>query len=677
MSKIIGIDLGTTNSVCAIMEAGEPTVITSAEGGRLIPSVVAINPKNNERLVGQIARRQAITNPENTIASVKRFMGRKFNDPVVQEALQHVSYKVVDATNGDVRVVMNGRDYSPPEISAMILQKIKADAEAYLGEPVTQAVITVPAYFNDAQRQATKDAGRIAGLEVLRIINEPTASALAHGLDKIDQDYKIAVYDLGGGTFDISILEVSEGVFEVLSTNGDTFLGGDDFDRRIINWVADIFQVEHGIDLRQDRTALQRLKEAAEKAKIELSTVLETEINLPYITADASGPKHLIITLSRAKLEQLTEDLIDRSIGPVKLAMEDAGLSPADIDDVILVGGMTRMPAVQEAVRNLFGKDPHKGVNPDEVVAVGAAIQAGVLGGDVKDILLLDVTPLTLSIETLGGIATPMIDRNTTIPSSKTQLFTTASDNQRQVEIVIAQGERPLIRDNKILGRFILDGIPPAPRGVPQIEVTFDIDANGILHVHAQDKNTGRKQSIQITASSGLSEDEIQRLVQEAEAHKADDERRRKLVSERNRADAVVFQTQKAMQEAGDALPEEMTASLNGKITAVQEASSGEDPDVLQAATDDLLTASQQIGQYLYQKQQAEEAAQAAAEAQAEAETEPHPEPAPESETTPEAEAEAAPEPESAAPEDGPIPAAAPEESEVEDTTFREAEDEE
>ena len=677
MSKIIGIDLGTTNSVCAIMEAGEPTVITSAEGGRLIPSVVAINPKNNERLVGQIARRQAITNPENTIASVKRFMGRKFNDPVVQEALQHVSYKVVDATNGDVRVVMNGRDYSPPEISAMILQKIKADAEAYLGEPVTQAVITVPAYFNDAQRQATKDAGRIAGLEVLRIINEPTASALAHGLDKIDQDYKIAVYDLGGGTFDISILEVSEGVFEVLSTNGDTFLGGDDFDRRIINWVADIFQVKHGIDLRQDRTALQRLKEAAEKAKIELSTVLETEINLPYITADASGPKHLIITLSRAKLEQLTEDLIDRSIGPVKLAMEDAGLSPADIDDVILVGGMTRMPAVQEAVRNLFGKDPHKGVNPDEVVAVGAAIQAGVLGGDVKDILLLDVTPLTLSIETLGGIATPMIDRNTTIPSSKTQLFTTASDNQRQVEIVIAQGERPLIRDNKILGRFILDGIPPAPRGVPQIEVTFDIDANGILHVHAQDKNTGRKQSIQITASSGLSEDEIQRLVQEAEAHKADDERRRKLVSERNRADAVVFQTQKAMQEAGDALPEEMTASLNGKITAVQEASSGEDPDVLQAATDDLLTASQQIGQYLYQKQQAEEAAQAAAEAQAEAETEPHPEPAPESETTPEAEAEAAPEPESAAPEDGPIPAAAPEESEVEDTTFREAEDEE
>ena len=669
MSKIIGIDLGTTNSVCAVMDAGEPTVITSAEGGRLVPSVVAINPKTGERLVGQIARRQAITNPENTIASVKRFMGRKFDDPVVQEALQHVSYQVVEAANGDVRVMMNGRDYSPPEISAMILQKIKADAEAYLGETITQAVITVPAYFNDAQRQATKDAGRIAGLEVLRIINEPTASALAYGLDKIDQDYKIAVYDLGGGTFDISILEVSEGVFEVLSTNGDTFLGGDDFDRRIINWVADVFQVEHGIDLRQDRTALQRLKEAAEKAKIELSTVLETEINLPYITADASGPKHLIVTLSRAKLEQLTEDLVERTIGPVKLALEDAGLTPADVDDVILVGGMTRMPAVQEAVRQLFGKDPHKGVNPDEVVAVGAAIQAGVLGGEVKDILLLDVTPLTLSIETLGGIATAMIERNTTIPTSKTQLFTTASDNQRQVEIVIAQGERPMIRDNKILGRFILDGIPPAPRGVPQIEVTFDIDANGILHVSARDKNTGREQSIKITASSGLSEDEIQRLVEEAEAHKAEDERRRKLVSERNRADAVVFQTQKAMQEAGDALPAEMVTDLNAKIAAVQEASGGEDPDILQAATDALLTASQQIGQYLYQKQE-EEAARAAAEAEAapepetsaEAETEPEPEAPAE-----EAEAEEAPAAEAEAPADEPIPAAPPEETAAEE----------
>jgi len=653
MSKIIGIDLGTTNSVCAVMEGGEPTVITSAEGGRLAPSVVAINPKNNERMVGQVARRQAITNPENTIASVKRFMGRKFNDPVVQEALKHVSYRIFAADNGDLRLEMNGREYAPPEISAMILQKIKADAEAYLSEPVTQAVITVPAYFNDAQRQATKDAGRIAGLEVLRIINEPTASALAYGLDKIDKDYKIAVYDLGGGTFDISILEVSEGVFEVLSTNGDTFLGGDDFDRRIINWVADVFQVEHGIDLRQDRTALQRLKEASEKAKIELSTVLESEINLPYITADASGPKHLVVTLSRAKLEQLTEDLIARSIAPTKLALEDAGLTPADVDDVILVGGMTRMPAVQEAVRKLFGKNPHKGVNPDEVVAVGAAIQAGVLGGEVKDILLLDVTPLTLSIETLGGIATPMIERNTTIPTSKSQLFTTASDNQHQVEIVIAQGERPLIQDNKILGRFILDGIPPAPRGVPQVEVAFDIDANGILNVHAQDKKTGRKQSIKITASSGLSEDEIQRLVQEAEAHKAEDERHRKLIGERNRADAVIFQTQKAMQEAGDVLPEDMAADLNAKIAATQEASTGEDPDALLAATDALLTASQQIGRILYQKQQEEEAARAAAEAEAAAQ--------------PETEADSEPQP----------AADAPEEPEVEDADFREAKESE
>jgi molecular chaperone DnaK len=627
MSKIIGIDLGTTNSVCAVMDGGEPTVITSAEGGRLVPSVVAINPKNDERMVGQIAHRQAIMNPENTIASVKRFMGRKFNDPVVQEALQHVSYQVVPADNGDVRVVMNGRKYSPPEISAMILQKIKTDAEAYLGEPVTQAVITVPAYFNDSQRQATKDAGRIAGLDVLRIINEPTASALAHGLDKTDEDYKIAVYDLGGGTFDISILEVSDGVFEVLSTNGDTFLGGDDFDRRIINWVADIFQVEHGIDLRQDRTSLQRLKEAAEKAKIELSTVLETEINLPYITADASGPKHLVVTLSRAKLEQITEDIVQRTVGPVRQALEDAKLSPAAIDEVILVGGMTRMPAVQEAVRQLFGQDLHKGVNPDEVVAVGAGVQAGVLGGDVKDILLLDVTPLTLSIETLGGIATPMIDRNTTIPTSKTQFFTTASDNQRQVEIVIVQGERTLIKDNKILGRFILDQIPRAPRGVPQIEVTFDIDANGILHVSAKDKKTGREQSIKITASSGLSEEEIQRLMEEAEAHKAEDERHRKLIGERNRADAVIFQTQNAMQEAGDALPEDLTRTLQAKIAATQEAMTSDDSDALQAATDALLTESQQIGQFLYQQQQAASETEELEEAEPQVETPSHEEP--------------------------------------------------
>ena len=620
MSKIIGIDLGTTNSVCAVMEGGEPTVITTAEGGRLTPSVVAVNPKTRERMVGQIARRQAITNAENTIFSVKRFMGRKFTDPVVQEAIKHVPYRVAEAPNGDVRVVMHGREYAPPEISAMILQKIKTDAEAYLGEPVTQAVITVPAYFNDAQRQATKDAGRIAGLEVLRIINEPTASALAYGLDKKGQDLKVAVYDLGGGTFDISILEIGDGVFEVLSTSGDTFLGGDDFDRRIINWIADIFQVEHGIDLRQDRTALQRLKEAAEKAKIELSTMLETEINLPYITADATGPKHLIVTLTRAKLEQLTEDLVERTISPCRQALKDAGLSPQDIDEVILVGGMTRMPAVQAAVRRFFGKDPHKGVNPDEVVAIGAAIQAGVLGGDVKDIVLLDVTPLTLSIETLGGVATPMIERNTTIPTKKTQLFTTAADNQRQVEIVVAQGERPLIKDNKILGRFILDGIPPAPRGVPQIEVTFDIDANGILHVSAQDKATGRSQSIKIVASSGLSEEEIQRMVAEAEAHKAEDERRRKLISERNRADAVIHQTRKAMQDAGDALPQEIVSQIQEIIAQVEQVAQGEDPDALQQATDLLVEASRQIGEYLYRHQQAQ--AQAAS-----------PEPSPSQET--------------------------------------------
>ena len=625
MPKIIGIDLGTTNSVCAVMEGGEPTVITSAEGGRLVPSVVAVNPKSGERLVGQIARRQAITNAENTIFSVKRFMGRKYDAPGVQEAIQHVSYRVTEAPNGDVRVIMDGREYSPPEISAMVLQKIKADAEAYLGEPVTQAVITVPAYFDDAQRQATKDAGRIAGLEVLRIINEPTASALAYGLDKTEREMKVAVYDLGGGTFDISILDISEGVFEVLSTSGDTFLGGDDFDRRIINWVADVFQVEHGIDLRQDRTALQRLKEVAEKAKIELSTMLETEINLPYITADASGPKHLIVTLTRAKLEQLTEDLIERTLGPIRQALEDAGLGPSDIDDILLVGGMTRMPAVQEAVRKFFGKEPHKGVNPDEVVAVGAAIQAGVLGGDVKDIVLLDVTPLTLSIETLGGVATPMIERNTTIPTKKTQLFTTASDNQRQVEIVIAQGERPLIQDNKILGRFILDGIPPSPRGVPQIEVTFDIDANGILHVSAVDKATGRSQSIKIVASSGLSEEEIQRMVAEAEAHKAEDERRRKLISERNRADAVIFQTRKAMADAGDALPQEIIDELNSIIAQVEQVAQGEDPDALQQATDLLVQSSQQIGQFLYQHQQAQ------------AEPEPEPKPEQEAEAGPEA----------------------------------------
>ncbi|MFB0535550.1 MAG: molecular chaperone DnaK, partial [Anaerolineae bacterium] len=493
MAKIIGIDLGTTNSVVAVMEGGEPTVITGSEGSRLCPSVVAVNTKTGERVVGQVAHRQAITNSENTIFSIKRFMGRKFNDPEVQRAREILPYKITEAPNGDVRVNMGGKEYSPPEISAMVLQKLKADAEAYLGGTVTQAVITVPAYFNDSQRQATKDAGKIAGLEVLRIINEPTASSLAYGLDK-NVEQTIAVYDLGGGTFDISILDVGEGVFEVKSTNGDTFLGGDDFDQRVIDWIADEYQKDQGIDLRQDKMALQRLKEAAEKAKIELSSVMQTEINLPFITADASGPKHLNMTLTRAKLEQLVSDLVERSIGPCKLALEDAKLKPSDIDEVILVGGQIRMPAVQEAVRGFFGREPHKGVNPDEVVAVGAAIQAGVLGGEVKDVLLLDVTPLTLSIETLGGVATSLIERNTTIPTKKSQIFSTAADLQTSVEIKVVQGERPMAADNKLLGNFILDGIPPAPRGIPQVEVTFDIDADGILNVSAQDKATGREQ---------------------------------------------------------------------------------------------------------------------------------------------------------------------------------------
>ena len=503
MAKIIGIDLGTTNSVAAVMMGGEPVVIPSAEGERLIPSVVAVN-KNGERLVGRVARNQAIMNPENTIFSIKRFMGRRYDDLEVQRALSHIPYRISKAPNGDMQVDMGGKQYSAQEISAMILSKIKRDAEAYLGEPVTQAVITVPAYFNDAQRNATKDAGKIAGLDVLRIINEPTASSLAYGLDKKDKNEVIAVYDLGGGTFDISILEVGDGVFQVKSTSGDTFLGGDDFDQRIINWLADDFKREQGLDLRQDRQALQRLKEAAEKAKIELSSTMQAEINLPYITADATGPKHLVTTLTRSKFEQLTADLIEKSLKPVAQALADANLKPGDIHEVVMVGGMTRMPAVQEAVRKYFNREPHKGVNPDEVVAIGAAIQAGVLGGDVKDILLLDVTPLSLSIETLGGIATPLIKRNTTIPTRESQVFSTASDSQTQVEINVLQGERPMAIDNKSLGKFTLDGIPPAPRGVPQIEVTFDINVNGILEVTAKDKATGRQQNITITASSGL-----------------------------------------------------------------------------------------------------------------------------------------------------------------------------
>ena len=593
MSKIIGIDLGTTNSVVAVMEGGEPTVITSSEGSRLIPSVVAVNPKTGERLVGQVARRQAIVNPENTIFSIKRFMGRKSSDAEVERALDLVPYKVTAAPNGDVRVHMGGKEYAPPEISAMILSKLRADAEAYLGESVTQAVITVPAYFNDSQRNATKDAGKIAGLEVLRIINEPTASSLAYGLDKKTEE-TIAVYDLGGGTFDISILDVGDGVFEVKATNGDTFLGGDDYDQRVIDWVVDEFHKEQGVDLRQDRQALQRLKEAAEKAKIELSSVAETEINLPFITADSSGPKHLNMTISRAKLEQLTDDLVERSVGPCEQAMRDAELTPDDIDEVILVGGMTRMPAVQEAVKRIFGKDPHKGVNPDEVVGVGAAIQAGVLGGEVKDILLLDVTPLTLSIETLGGVATALIERNTTIPARKTQVFSTAADNQDEVEINVLQGERSMAADNKTLGKFRLDGIPAAPRGVPQIEVTFDIDADGILKVGATDQATGRSQHITITASSGLTEDEVERMTEDASLHASHDVERRERAEAKNAADNTIYNARKALQRHAQNIPENTRIALEEQIQELELALDEADTERLESMARDLSTAVQE-----------------------------------------------------------------------------------
>lgn len=601
MGRIIGIDLGTTNSVVAVMEGGEPVVIPSSEGGRLIPSVVAVNPKTGERLVGRVARNQAVVNPENTVSSVKRFMGRKFEDVEVQRALKYVPYKVSAASNGDVRVSMGSKDYSPPEISAMILQKIKADAEAYLGETVDQAVITVPAYFNDAQRNATKDAGRIAGLEVMRIINEPTASSLAYGLGE-RKNGLIAVYDLGGGTFDVSILEMGDGVFEVRSTNGDTYLGGDDFDLVIINWIADEFKKEQGIDLRGDRQALQRLKESAEKAKIELSNTVSTDINLPFITADASGPKHLNMTLTRAKLESLTSSLVQRSIDPCKAALRDAGVDASEIDVVVLVGGMTRMPAVQEAVKSFFGKEPHKGVNPDEVVAMGAAIQGGVLRGDVKNILLLDVTPLSLGVETLGSVATPLIERNTTIPTKKSQVFSTAADNQTQVEIHVVQGERPMANDNKSLGRFILDGIPPAARGIPQVEVTFDIDANGILNVSARDKATGREQKITITASSGLSEAEIQRMVDDAEKFASEDAKRREAVEARNQAETEVFRAEKFVSENSEQIPEDAKKQINDLVADVRKALEGDNAESISSATQALGQYLQQVGAQMYEQ---------------------------------------------------------------------------
>ncbi len=607
MGKILGLDLGTTNSVMAVMVGGEPTVIPTAEGERTCPSVVAVN-KNHERLVGRVARNQAITNPENTVFSIKRFMGRKFDDPEVQRTISRTPYKVTKAPNGDVRVVLDGKEYSAPEISAMILAKMKTDAEAYLGEKITQAVITVPAYFNDSQRNATKDAGKIAGMEVLRIINEPTASSLAYGLDKKTNEL-IAVYDLGGGTFDISILDVGDGVFQVRSTSGDTFLGGDDFDQRIMDYLIDEFNKANHMDLHNDRQALQRLKEAAEKAKIELSTTMQTEVNLPYITADATGPKHLVMSLSRAKVEQLTSDLVARSLEPVRNALRDAGLKTSDINEVVLVGGMTRMPAVQEAVKREFGKEPNKSVNPDEVVAIGAAIQAGVLGGEVNDILLLDVTPLTLSVETMGGVATPMIERNTTIPAKKSQIYSTAADSQTSVEIHVLQGERPMASDNKSLGRFILDGIPAARRGVPQIEVTFDIDANGILKVTAVDKATNRSQNITITASSGLSDTEVDKMRKDAELHAEEDRKRKEGIEIHNNADNSVYSAEKMISEYGDKIPADMKANVEAKANELKSMLNGTDFDGMKAKTEELNSLVQQLGSAMYQQPGADQPA--------------------------------------------------------------------